>query len=188
NAFGQLVTANGQQQLALVAALGERNTGGYAINILWVEKAEHKLIVHAKETKPTPGAAVIQAITYPYQAVVIDQIYKDWAVELDLVQTVDFVHADWVTVNSYESAEQGVVKTLGKDGKLLLTVCAGEKPNPGYGLRVERIEQENQRLIVHARVSEPAPGTIWAQVISYPRDVVALAGAYSDYAVQLVLH
>lgn len=186
--FNQVVTVEDEEQLVLVAALGERNTGGYAIEILWVEKAEGKLIVHAKESTPAPGSAVIMAITYPYQAVVVDSLYKDWDMELNLVQTVPYTLAELGPANSYQPGEQGVTKSVADNGKLLLTACAGQQPNPGYGLAVERVEQENNRLIVHARVSEPAPGTIWAQVITYPRDVIALDAAYADYSVQLVLH
>lgn len=188
SAFGQMVNVDGQEQLVLVASLGERQTGGYAIEVLWVEKAEDRLIIHAQETTPAPGAAVIQAITYPYQAVVVDRAFADWELELKLVQAVNFRHAEWLPVNSYEPAELGVMKATGIGGKLLLTVCAGERPNPGYGLKVERIERENNLLLVHARITAPAPGTIWAQVVTYPRDLVELDAAHADCLVQLVIH
>lgn len=186
-ALKQLVTTNGAQELVLVASLGEQMTGGYAIKVLWVEKAEDRLIIHAQATTPTPGTPVIQVITYPYETVVVDRTYADWNVELDLIEAVAFTRVDGLPISNYELMEQGVIKTVGTDGKLLLTACAGEKPNPGYGLQVQWVGRENNRLIVHAKASVPSPDSVQAQVITYPRDVVSVDGAYSSYAVQLVI-
>jgi hypothetical protein len=56
-------------QVALVACLGERRTGGYAIEIVAVEVGETELVVTVRETAPLPGAMTSQALTQPYHAV-----------------------------------------------------------------------------------------------------------------------
>jgi len=56
-------------QMAVVACLGERRSGGYAIEVVAVEVAAEELIVTVRETAPPPGAMTTQALTQPYHAV-----------------------------------------------------------------------------------------------------------------------
>ena len=56
-------------QIALVACLGERRTGGYAIEIVAVEVGETELVVTVRESAPPPGAMTAQALTQPFHAV-----------------------------------------------------------------------------------------------------------------------
>lgn len=52
--------------MAIVVFLGERRTGGYAVEITGVEKQPVGLIVSTRETSPPPGAMVTQALTQPW--------------------------------------------------------------------------------------------------------------------------
>lgn len=56
-------------QMALVACLGQRRSGGHAIEIVAVEVAADALVVSVRETAPTPGATTTQALTQPFHAV-----------------------------------------------------------------------------------------------------------------------
>jgi hypothetical protein len=56
-------------QIALVACLGERRSGGHAIAIVAVEVTDAELIVTVRETAPPPGAMTAQALTQPFHAV-----------------------------------------------------------------------------------------------------------------------
>lgn len=56
-------------QVAIVACLGERRSGGYAIEIVSVEVADDALIVRVRETAPAPGSVNTQALTAPYHVV-----------------------------------------------------------------------------------------------------------------------
>lgn len=60
-----------EKQMVLLATLGERRTGGYAIEIVRAEIVEGTLIVHVKETAPTPGALATMALTAPMHAVAV---------------------------------------------------------------------------------------------------------------------
>lgn len=60
-----------ERQMVLFAALGERRTGGYAIEIVRAEIVEGRLIVHVRETRPQPGALATMALTAPFHAVAV---------------------------------------------------------------------------------------------------------------------
>lgn len=56
-------------QVVLVACLGERRTGGHAIEISAVEVTDAELIVTVRTTGPEPGAMTSQALTQPFHLV-----------------------------------------------------------------------------------------------------------------------
>ena len=60
-----------ERQMVLFVALGERRTGGHAIEIVRAEVVEGKLIVHVRETRPQPGATTTMALTAPFHAVAV---------------------------------------------------------------------------------------------------------------------
>ena len=55
----------------VVLALGERNTGGYAIRINSILLEGTTLVVNGVATAPPADAATTQALTYPYAAALI---------------------------------------------------------------------------------------------------------------------
>jgi hypothetical protein len=59
------------RQMVLVAAMGERATGGYQIAIESVYRAAGKLLVRVEETAPGAGCILTQALTAPVTAVVV---------------------------------------------------------------------------------------------------------------------
>jgi hypothetical protein len=59
------------QQDLVIQALGEQNTGGYAVRIDAIQKYGNRLFVQSTVDRPSPDAAVTQQITYPYAAAVI---------------------------------------------------------------------------------------------------------------------
>lgn len=56
-------------QVAIVACLGQRRSGGHAIEIVAVEVAEDALIVSVRTTAPAPDAITTQALTQPFHIV-----------------------------------------------------------------------------------------------------------------------
>ena len=61
----------------VIVALGERNTGGYSVDIESIQKDGAELLVNGKVTTPAPDAATTQAITYPYTAVLVPNTGTD---------------------------------------------------------------------------------------------------------------
>lgn len=53
------------KDVVLLAAFGEKSTGGYLIDITRVEKTAAEIRVYVRRTLPRPGAILTQAFTYP---------------------------------------------------------------------------------------------------------------------------
>lgn len=51
--------------------MGEQSSGGYAVEVTYIEDNEGKTNIIVKETKPAEDDMVTMAITYPYQVVKI---------------------------------------------------------------------------------------------------------------------
>jgi hypothetical protein len=58
--------------LYILITYGEKPTGGYAVEITGVEEKADRLVVTVKFTEPGPDDMVTQALTYPYDLMVID--------------------------------------------------------------------------------------------------------------------
>lgn len=64
---GDIATSN-----FVLLNMGEKNTGGYSIEVVKVEELSDKIVITVKENKPPTGAAVTDAITNPYTVVKIN--------------------------------------------------------------------------------------------------------------------
>lgn len=60
-----------EEQMVVLAALGERRTGGYRVDILRVAETETGLVVHVQVSTPGRGCMVTQALTQPYHFVAV---------------------------------------------------------------------------------------------------------------------
>lgn len=60
------------------------------------------------------------------------------------------------------------------DGKTYILVSRGEKPNPGYGIKIQKVIEEPNRIAVYVSLSNPEPGKMYAQVITTPYDLVEI--------------
>jgi hypothetical protein len=61
------------KQTVLAVFLGNRNTGGYSIRITAVKDTGKETEVHVQRSSPRPGDITTQALTQPYDIVVIDK-------------------------------------------------------------------------------------------------------------------
>ena len=71
NSTAQVIKGKADTQYALIC-LGQRNTGGYEIEIASVEEVDGEALVIYQEKRPAPGQMVIQVITYPWQVIQVD--------------------------------------------------------------------------------------------------------------------
>jgi protease stability complex PrcB-like protein len=60
------------KEIVVAVFLGERPTGGYAVEISSAEVTDASLTVFVKETSPNPGAIVTQGFTQPFHIVRIE--------------------------------------------------------------------------------------------------------------------
>jgi hypothetical protein len=52
--------------------------------------------------------------------------------------------------------------------EMVVCVALGERPTAGYGVAIDRVERQGNRLIVEAREKKPAPDAIVPQVVTHP--------------------
>jgi hypothetical protein len=67
--------------------------------------------------------------------------------------------------------EEGAAVYVAEDA-VYIVVARGEKPTGGYGIRVVDIKEEGGGFDVHVEYSDPKPGQMVAQVVTYPFAVV----------------
>lgn len=59
------------REMAVVVFLGQRNTGGYSIEIASVRAEEKRLVVEYRESAPSPDMMVTQALTAPWAIAIV---------------------------------------------------------------------------------------------------------------------
>ena len=63
------------------------------------------------------------------------------------------------------------------DGRVAVAAFQGQQTSGGFSIHIERIERNGDQLVVHARFSEPAPGSMNTMALTSPVHVVAIAAA-----------
>ena len=63
------------------------------------------------------------------------------------------------------------------DGRVAVAAFQGEQISGGFSIQIERIERSGDQLLVHAKFSEPAPGSMNTMALTSPVHVVAIAAA-----------
>lgn len=64
------------------------------------------------------------------------------------------------------------------DDRTYLIITLGERPQGGYAVQVDKIEQRQDGLHVYVNEKPPEKGAIAIQVISYPYTIVSVEGIY----------
>jgi hypothetical protein len=99
-----------------------------------------------------------------------------WDSEAKLAQIIvlnapdSFLLLDFASLSGEEKdfvREASLTKGIHRLGNLYV-IARGPSPNPGYGIQFVRTERKGEQLIVYVKVTEPEPGKLYAQVISYP--------------------
>lgn len=60
------------------------------------------------------------------------------------------------------------------DKNTLVAIFLGQKPNPGYSVKIESAREYADKVVVRAEESEPAPDAFYIQLIVYPYDAVLI--------------
>jgi hypothetical protein len=68
----------------------------------------------------------------------------------------------------------GQVAPAAQAGRLYVGVYAGQQRTGGYGVRVDRIERDGDRLVVRATFIAPAPDALTIQVLTSPAQLVSI--------------
>lgn len=62
-------------------------------------------------------------------------------------------------------------------GRVAVAAFQGQQTSGGYSIHIERIERSGDQLVVHAKFSEPAPGSMNTMALTSPVHVVSIAAA-----------
>jgi hypothetical protein len=62
-------------------------------------------------------------------------------------------------------------------GRVAVAAFQGEQSSGGYAIQIERIERDGDQLVVHAKFTEPAPGSMNTMALTSPVHVVSIAAA-----------
>lgn len=65
------------ETMVLGAFMGQRNTGGYSIEVINARETDDALHVKVRLTSPGPGCGVTTAITSPYEVVALPSVDKE---------------------------------------------------------------------------------------------------------------
>jgi hypothetical protein len=84
-----------------------------------------------------------------------------------------------VIVGDTDAAEGAITRSVPQaapvPGRVLVAAFQGSTRTAGYAIRVDRIERDGDRLVVHATFTEPSPGASFAQLMTSPAHVVAIS-------------
>lgn len=80
-------------------------------------------------------------------------------------------------VNNWAQTKKSVpgLHSASFEGKTYILVSRGQKPNPGYGIKIQNVVEEPNRIVVSVTISNPEPGKMYAQVITTPYDLVVIS-------------
>jgi hypothetical protein len=62
-------------------------------------------------------------------------------------------------------------------GRVAVAAFQGAQSSGGYSIHIERIERRGDQLLVHAKFTEPAPGSMNTMALTSPVHVVSIAVA-----------
>ncbi len=82
-----------------------------------------------------------------------------------------------------KQAQQGIhstlenIQLLSADKKKYVILSLGEKRTAGYEITVKKVEQLEDKLIIHAKQKAPSENDFVAQVITYPAVIIVIEPA-----------
>jgi len=68
---GRAPAVDFKQEMVIAVFLGQKPTGGYAVEVTGVRQKGKRLVVEARVRQPDPGGFVTQALTQPYELVAV---------------------------------------------------------------------------------------------------------------------
>lgn len=180
----------------IAVLMGEKSTGGYAVEVTAVEDCEGRTNVLINEIVPAPGSVVTQAITYPYTVIRAKGITPNITVKSSsgtVYNNIQAVSSDTknisyilVTEDSLRNSFPQIIDAVNKlkkdrgyyvfkgskwgisDSSAYLLISAGMKPTLGYGIEVPEAEKKDKVDTITIRETSPDPGSIEGNIVTWP--------------------
>ena len=90
------------------------------------------------------------------------------------ILTLAHMEDDLQTALSHIQKHRGFGIMKEEDDSLILYIGLGEKPSAGYGLEIENIIKNDNRVKVIVKETKPAEDAMVAEVLTYPTKVIRL--------------
>lgn len=95
----------------------------------------------------------------------------------DVASTQMSRHSGGAAIAVGADAAAAVPSAGSTSGRVLVAALQGEQRTGGYGIHIDRIERDGDRLVVRATFTEPPPGGVVTQVLTSPAHVVSIAAS-----------
>ncbi len=170
---GYLVEST-RSKATVTIALGEKNTGGYSIELTKIRVNNSSATIYVKENKPAPGSMVTQAITYP----ILKIEFETNPGEITVVdeETGDNYSPYYISHNTidYKTIKKKTeIKTKGyleeeTEEGYLVTIAMGEQTHLGYSIEIQEIRLINDEAVIYVKEIVPKDLTNKLEKIDYP--------------------
>lgn len=119
---------------------GEKNTGGYGIEVESIEDNEGKTIILVKETEPAEGDMTIQVITYPFVVVKASGITDQFMIRDQNQYEYTIINLDEISVEDSDDLAGGTMLRV-EDGGI-------DYSQPVTGVYVGQIDNNSIEVLV----------------------------------------
>lgn len=116
---------------------GEKNTGGYGLDVLSVGDQEGKTVITVEQTEPEPESMVTEVLTYPYVVIQVEGVTENFQVKEENGSEYPYIDL----ANDLDSNEQGTM--LGSDenpidfSKPVIGIYQGQIDNNSIEVKVQ---------------------------------------------------
>ncbi|MFS0555493.1 stalk domain-containing protein [Brevibacillus sp. 179-C9.3 HS] len=155
---------NGEMKLAKGTLTFELATGKVALNGKWLQNGQGAIVRDKQVYLPLRWMAeqAGHQITWNAEKKAVEIVVAGEQNAFTLVDAEKLTEQERSFIDSVKE-QQGIHK----QGDLYV-IARGSSPNPGYGLQVTKVEQSWEQLFVYVKQTQPDPGRMYPQVISYP--------------------
>lgn len=157
---------------------GKRGTLKLAGATLVFELDTEKVAVNGNVTPDAQKAIVREGIVYlPLRWLSEQAGYRiEWNAEKRAVEIMAAQHEDkfaLVDTAKLTAEERAFIESVKGERSVynkgdLYVIARGPSPNPGYGLKVVKVQQSWEQLLVYVKLTSPDPDRMYPQVITYP--------------------
>ena len=170
---GYVVEVN-RNKTTVTIALGEKNTGGYSIDLTKIRVNNSSATIYVKENKPAVGSSVTQAFTYP----ILKIEFETNPGEITVVdeETGDNFSPYYISHNTIDYKiinKKTEIKTKGyleeeTENGYLVTIAMGEQNHLGYSITVKEIRIINDEAVIYVKENIPKDPSKGIEKLDHP--------------------
>ena len=195
-----------EARMVIVAAMGERSTGGYTIAIEDVTEGEDGVTARVVETSPGASCLLAQVITAPVTAVSVTR--REGSVAFDeetqtqqcaalSFEVIDEIHN--TVISGIRDSRRTVIRTANEweefwneftaaivptpdlpaidfEARMVIVAAMGERTTGGYTIAIDDVSEGEDGVTTRVIETSPGASCLLAQVITAPVTAVSVTG------------